>query len=229
MSDKYKRLNTLDIYAQFLDATKKQGAVVVDAHLTPVKSYVETIIPNLVKIATKNNGQIYVVFGVRIQNSDFGAGSLEVRNFMMQAVCLNGMVSKSELRQRHLGGRISDDVIFSDKTVKLETKAQASAVNDLVMGLMSKSGIKTQIANIQKSSAKELDMKKELIKLPKMGILKGEVSLIEKVLMDNKESDGVAGSGSAWKLSQAITAVARDSDSTRRRDLEEIGGSFIIG
>ncbi|MDA7514203.1 hypothetical protein N8508_00280 [bacterium] len=227
MSDRYKRMNTLEIYGQFLDATNKQGAVVVDAHLTPIKSYVETIIPKLVPVVTENNGTIYVVFGARIQNSDFGAGSLEVRNFMIQAVCLNGMVTNSPLKRKHVGSRISDDITFSERTVQLETKAQASIVNDLVTDLLSTSGIKKQISNIQDSSAKKMDMQKELLKLPKMGIQKGEVDLIGKVLMDNNESDGVAGTGSAWKLSQAITAVARDSDATRRRDLEEIGGSFI--
>jgi len=228
VSERYKRLNTSGIYAQFLDATNRNSAVVIDAHLSETKSYLETMIPQMFKIETPNNGDVHVMFGARISNSDFGAGSLEVRTFMMQAVCLNGMVRESALKQKHLGSKISDDILSSQRTVDLDTEAQGSYVNDVVGTLLSKAGIKKQIESIQASSAKEMDMQGELKKLSK-SINKAEVSLVEKVLMENNPNDGIAGTGSAWKMSQAITAVARDTeDGMKRRDLEEIGGSYLI-
>jgi hypothetical protein len=227
LSERYKRLNTAQIYKQFLVANKNHGAVVVGAALSPTKSYVETLIPNMVKIETPKNGNVHVVFGARIGNSDFGAGSLEVRTFMLQAICSNGMVTNSALRQKHLGGVISDDIEISNHTVELQTRAQASEVNDLISTLLSTEGIQRHIDSIQQSSAKTIDIPKELKKLPQSGMLKEEISLVEQVLMNNNSDDGVYGEGTAWKLSQAITAVARDAEPARRRDLETIGGTYL--
>ena len=228
LSENYRRLNTSGIYAQFLDATNSQGAIVVDAHLNEQKSYLETLIPQMFEIVTPNNGIVHVLFGARISNSDFGAGSLEVRTFMLQAVCTNGMVRDTALKQVHRGSKIDDMLLASQRTVDLDTQAQASFVNDMVTDLLSAASIKKQINSIQETSAKTIDLDKELKLLPKAGMMKGEVDLVGRMLMENNPNDGVQGIGTAWKMSQAITALARDTkNESRRRDLEEIGGTFL--
>jgi len=229
LSDKYRRLNTPEIYSQFLTAVYKNGGVVIDAHVDETRSFIETIIPTVMPIQTEKNGTVCVVFGARIGSSDYGDGALDVRTFMMQAVCLNGMVRNSIINQKHLGSRLPDDILLSEATYKKDTAAQASLVNDVVGQLMSKENLQKEAASIQKSAETEIDIDNEIKKLSNKGILKTEVGLIETVLKSGRENDGVQGEPTMWKLTQAMTAVARDHENGRRaREIQEIAGNLLV-
>lgn len=228
LSDKYRRLNTPDIYGKFLQATSKRGAIVVDAHLDPTRSWIETIIPTIMQIETANNGIVHMVFGARIGSSDYGDGALDVRTFSMQAICLNGLVRNSVMNERHLGSRIPDNIKVSERTYKLDTMAMASLVGDTISDLLSRDNLMKQAISIQQSSEKIVDLDMEIKRLPQMGVLKHEVQAIETVLMNGKESDGVVGEPSAWKLSNAMTAMARDSEPRRMREIQEIAGRLLV-
>lgn len=81
---------------------------------------------------------------------------------------------------------------------------------------------------IQIASSKEVDIEREITKIAKIGLIsKVEGEEIKKVLMDNKPEDGVQGGSSLWKLAQGVGAVARGKDDRRKRELEEVAGSFI--
>lgn len=228
LSDKYRRLNTSSIYEQFIRAATRAGARVVGAHLSNVKSYIEVLIPTLFPVQTEKNGIIHIVFGAQISNSDFGAGTLDVRTYFEQAVCLNGMVTKGGINQRHLGSRIPDDILISEETYRKDTDAMASLVNDIVTQMLSPEKIKQQIASIEATASKAVNLEHEIKKLPTAGVMKEEVKLVEAVLMNGREEDGLYGEPTMWKFTQALTAVARDAEPQRRRDLEEIAGKLMV-
>lgn len=76
--------------------------------------------------------------------------------------------------------------------------------------------------------ANEVDFDKELRKLQQGGsILKAEQQAVEKLLMNNNPDDGVQGSATLWKLTQAITAHARELTPERARELHEISGNLL--
>ena len=81
---------------------------------------------------------------------------------------------------------------------------------------------------IQGASEIDVDFDHELKNLVKNGsLLKQEKEEVEKVLMRNDPNDGVQGGATLWKLTQAITAHARELSPERSRDLHEITGALL--
>ena len=74
----------------------------------------------------------------------------------------------------------------------------------------------------------EVDFDRELKKLTGNGwLLKQESKEVEKILMRNNPDDGVQGGATLWKLTQAITAHARELSPERSRELHEISGELL--
>ena len=228
LSDQYRRLDTSKIYSAFFNECNKHGAAAISAHIDATRTYCETILPNVISIPTGKNGVVHMVFGLRISNSDFGDGALRLQSYSMQVVCLNGMTRDNMLRQVHLGRQLPDDLSLSENTYRLDTETQASLISDIVGNSFNPKSIAKQAKIIQLASESDVDLHNEIKKLKSTSLFKSEIEDIERVLISNKKSDGVQGDATLWKLSQAMTAVARDSESTRRqREIEEISGKLF--
>lgn len=81
---------------------------------------------------------------------------------------------------------------------------------------------------IQGASEIDVDFDRELKRLTSGGgLLKSESKEVEKILMRNDPDDGVTGGATLWKLTQAITAHARELSPERSRELHELSGSLL--
>lgn len=228
LSDSYRRLNSMQIYVAFLSACQNKGAVLIDAHSSETRGYLEVINKEVTSIPTKNNGMIHQVFGAQIRNSDFGAGALELKLFEMQIVCMNGMVSDSILREIHLGRKLPSDLRISEDTYKKDTEAMAGVVSDAMNQIFDPFYIAEKTKRIQAASEYEVDMKKEVKALPQIGFTQDETNEVEKRLINNNPDDGLQGGNSLWKFAQAAGAVARDAENQeRKRELQEIAGKIM--
>ena len=228
LSDSYRRLNSLDILMAFVKEATEKGAVVADALYTDTKMFVETLLPMPIEIPTVKNGTVVLFAGARFSTSDFGDGALDMRAFLLNGACLNGMVRESMMRQIHLGAKLPDSLALSEETYRLDTATSVSAVRDLTRGLYSKENIMAKAIEIQKAADIDVDFQKEITRLVKGGsMLKSEGEEVEKILMRNNPDDGVTGGSSLWKLTQAITAHAREVEPLRARELQEISGALI--
>ena len=58
-------------------------------------------------------------------------------------------------------------------------------------------------------------------------LLKTENEGVRKLLMNNNPDDGVTGGATLWKLTQGITAFAREQQPERCRELHEISGQLM--
>lgn len=230
MSDSYRRLNAVNIMSAFVDEAQRQKAEVANAYMTDTKVWCETLLPMPFDIPTKNNGIVKIFVGARFSTSDYGDGSVDMRSFILNGACLNGMVRESVMKQIHLGGRLPENIALSEETYRLDTAATASAITDLTKDLYSNETIRAKAVEIQKASEMEVDLSKELTNLVRKGsLLKNEGSEVEKLLVNNRPGDGLEGSSTLWKLSQGINAFARDldQDQKRSRELQEISGELL--
>jgi len=227
MSDKYRRLNTFKIFLAFLQAVQATGSKIVRAHSGDTQNHLEVIHPNIVHFDTPKNGKNYAIFGSGIRSSDFGDGALELRSFMMNVVCMNGMVGKSVLREVHLGGRIPENLVVSEMTMLKDTEATASLIKDATRQLYNPENQLSLIGKIQDASNASVDLEQEVKRLPKLGVQKSEVEALEKILMNNNPADGVVGEPTTWKFVNGLTAVARESEPERQRELEKIAGEMV--
>ena len=228
LSDKYRRLNSMEIFVAFLMAAQAANNVLVDAHSGETKGFLEVINPNIIEFDTPLNGRNYAVIGARIRNSDFGDGALEVYQFLMMVRCMNGVVGNSMLKEFHLGGRIPDNIAISEDTYKKDTIAKAALVTDIMKSLYAPDNTTAMIERIQGASAIPVDLVKEVERLPKLGLTLGESEAVGKVLMENNPENGLEGSATLWKLVQGLTSVARDSKPERKRELELIAGNMLV-
>lgn len=228
LSDSYRRLNSVQILTAFVEAAAGQGAVVSDAYMNDTKVWAETILPEPIVIPTAKNGDVVIFAGARFSTSDYGDGAVDMRAFMLNGACLNGMVRESVMKQVHLGGRLPDNLSLSQHTYELDTRTTVSAVRDLTRGLFSADNIREKAYEIQGASEIEVDLEREIKKLTKDGgLLKAEGQEVEKLLMKNDPEDGVQGASTLWKLTQAITAHARTLTPERSRELHEISGHLL--
>lgn len=228
LSDSYRRLNSVEILTAFVQEAAGQGAVISDAYMNDTKVWAETILPTPVTVPTKNNGDVVIFAGARFSTSDYGDGAVDMRAFMLNGACLNGMVRESVMKQVHLGSKLPDNLALSQQTYELDTKTTVSAVQDLTRGLFSADTIKRKAYEIQGASEMEVDFDRELKKLTGNGwLLKQESKEVEKILMRNNPDDGVQGGATLWKLTQAITAHARELSPERSRELHEISGELL--
>jgi len=228
LSDSYRRLNSVDILTAFMEEAGRQGAVVADARMTDTKIWAETILPMPVVIPTVKNGDVVIFMGARFSTSDYGDGAVDMRAFLLNGACLNGMVRESVMKQIHLGSRLPDNLQLSTRTYELDTQTTVSATRDLTKALFSKDAIMRKAIEIQGASEINVDFDSELRKLVRAGSLnKSDHEGVQKILMHNRPEDGMQGDSTLWKLSQAITAHAREFEPRRCRELHEISGLLM--
>jgi hypothetical protein len=228
LSDSYRRLNSVEIITGFIEEAGAQGAVVADAFMSDTKVWAETILPTPITIPTKKNGDVIIFAGARFSTSDYGDGAVDMRAFLLNGACLNGMVRESVMKQVHLGSKLPDNLQLSERTYELDTRTTVSAVRDLTKGLFGRENIMQKAIEIQGASEIEVDMNDELKRLVKAGsLLKSDSESVEKILMRNNPDDGVQGGSTLWKLTSAITAHARELEPRRSRELHEISGALL--
>lgn len=228
LSDSYRRLNSVEILTAFVQEASGQGAVISDAYMNDTKVWAETILPQPIIVPTAKNGDVVIFAGARFSTSDYGDGAVDMRAFLLNGACLNGMVRESVMKQIHLGSKLPDNLALSQQTYELDTKTTVSAVRDLTRGLFSRESLTQKAYEIQGASEIDVDPEKEITKLTKSGLLlKQEGKEVEKILMKNDPEDGVQGAATLWKLTQAITAHARELTPERSRELHEISGALL--
>lgn len=228
LSDSYRRLNSVEILTAFVQEAADQGAVISDAYMNDTKIWAETILPTPLTVPTAKNGNVVIFAGARFSTSDYGDGAVDMRAFLLNGACLNGMVRESVMKQVHLGSKLPDNLQLSQQTYELDTKTTVSAVRDLTKGLFSKDNLMKKAIEIQGASEMEVDFEHELKRLTRDGgLLKQEGKEVEKILMRNDPEDGVQGGATLWKLTQAITAHARELSPERSRELHELSGQLL--
>ena len=186
LSDSYRRLNSVDILTAFVQETGSQGAVIADAYMSDTKIWAEAILPEPILIPTRKNGNIMIYAGARFSTSDYGDGAVDMRAFLLNGICLNGMVRESVMKQVHLGSKLPDNLRLSEQTYELDTKTTVSAVRDLTRGLFDSDNLHRKALEIQVASETDVDFEHELSRLVKSGnLLKSDSENVEKILMRN--------------------------------------------
>ena len=67
-----------------------------------------------------------------MENSDFGNGALSVRAYLLRIWCTNLAITQEEMRQVHLGKRLDESMIYSERTYELDAQATVSALKDVI-------------------------------------------------------------------------------------------------
>jgi hypothetical protein len=223
LSDKFRRLDNRPLLDSFIGAATAIGAVPYDGVASDLSASVRAIIPRIYEPVP---GEA-LVFGLSWTNSDFGARQYAIAAFVLRLVCLNGMVGASQLKQVHLGGRLSEDLQLSQKTYDLDTRTMVSATNDVVRGALNPKSIDLQLDMIRRAASTETDLKSQWAAIGK-ALSKKETETVRQAF-DGPDVINLPAGNTAWRLSNALSWVANTDklNPERKIELQSLAGSVV--
>src|SRR4029077_9558132 len=225
LSDQFKRVDCRPMLDAFLGAVQSRGAVPAGGAITETRCVVRVLVP---KIYEPTPGE-FVVYGMQFANSDFGAGTYALSDFVLRLLCLNGMTGDKQLRQIHLGKRISDDIELSAKTHALDTKTLVSATIDTVDKLISDVVLDKRTKAIGDLSKQELSFEQAASQVGKR-LSKSEREASEEIY-EGPDVLNVPAGKNMWRFTNALSFLANDEkkipSADRRIELQEMAGRLL--
>ena len=222
LSDKYRRLDSRPLIEAFADSVQNIGAVPVDGLANDTKVSIKALLPEIYEPAPNE----VIAFGLQWENSDYGNGAHCMRAFMLRLWCTNFAIADTSLRQVHLGKRLSDDIVFSEETYRLDTAANASALKDMVKHSLSADTVKLYCDAIKNAHEEKIDVSKAVETLKKR-LTKGEVDQVVEAF-NSPDVEMMPAGNSKWRLSNALSWVAGQlEDGERALELQAEAGRVI--
>jgi hypothetical protein len=223
LSDRYKRLDSRPLVEAFASTCKEMGAVPIDGYGTDTKVGLTAVLPKIYEPVPNEP----ISFGAHWENSDYGNGRHMVHGFIDRAWCANGLIMSVGFAQVHLGKRIEESIVLSERTHQLDTMATASAVVDVVRNTLSEDMIQTFCQRVKEAHEQEIDPAKAVSLLAKQ-INKGEAKLVTDTF-NSPDVEMLPPGNTAWRLSNAISWVAGNeiSDAERKMELMKIAGAVL--
>ena len=163
--------------------------------------------------------------GMHVRNSDVGAASFVVEAMIVRRSCSNGMIFGDSIDQRHIGKRLQEGDIWSQRTTELNAALTVSQVDDMTKYSFDVTNAKRFADSLQglknepiEVSAKYIDATERILKLSE----EDKDSIWKKVRENNK-----------YELVQAVTAYANDlfkgtkPDPEKATKMQKIGGELV--
>ena len=221
VSDRYRRLDSRPLVEALADEALKAGAVPVDGVATETRVALKVILPQILEPIPGE----YLAVGAEWSTSDYGNGVHSFRAFSIRVACLNGLTRENLLKQVHLGGKLSEEIEFSDRTHRLDTAASVSALRDVVRGAFGPAGRDRMLGAI--CAANDRTMNKAQLSAATRALPKN----VQKSVIDAFESPDVINlpeGNTAWRASNAVSWIARNTqDPELRLDLERAAGALV--
>lgn len=214
LSDSFRRLDTRPIIEAFCTAAAKIGAVPVEGTSLDTKVNIKALLPRIFEPVPNE----VVCFGVTFSNSNFGDGALSVRVFILRLWCTNYAITDEALRQVHLGGRLPDDITFSDRTYRLDTQRSASMVSDLLTHELSPQRVNEVCALIQRANEEKIEAHAVKSFLAKH-LNQSEAKAVSEAFA-SADVENLPPGQTSWRLSNALSWIAGKEEVGPRRRLE---------
>jgi hypothetical protein len=220
LSDKYRRLDSRPLVDALAAEAQAVGAVPFDGVSTSTRVALKVILPRVIEVAGDA-----MLLGVEWSNSDYGNGTHSVRAFAIRVMCLNGMTRENLMKQVHLGGRLGDDVAFSERTYRLDTATSVSALQDVVRGALGAGGMESTVGAIQKAASTEFSSA-QLERATRNATKEQQKKIVDAY--EGMDVVNLPPNKTAWRASNAISWIARAVESDEQRlDLERLAGSLV--
>lgn len=221
LSDRFARYDSRPVLDRFIAAVQSVGALPLNGIATDTRWSLKAVLP---KIYEPVPGEV-LVYGLELLNSDFGNGALLLRQFMDRLWCWNLCSGEDAVRKTHLGAQLDEDIAYSERTYRLQTETQVSAVADATQHLLSEDRCEEMNNVIRKAADKEVSWKEVKSRL-KM-LTKGETEKV-KDLFEGQDTYNLPAGQTAWRLSNAVSWLATGlEDNERKLDLERAAGQLI--
>lgn len=220
LSDRFRRLDSAPIVEAFIERITAHKAIPLEGKVLDTKFFLKVVLPHILEPLP---GEV-MLWGVQLKNSDYGDGKLEISGFVHRLRCTNLAVGEDGFSQIHLGGRLADEIEFSQRTYQLDTETTASAVKDVVDAVFEPASVRRKQEMIQQL-AKENTNADAVLKAmrSKSKLTKQEAEEVAR-LFSSAEIELLPPGQNAWRLSNAISLLAQGAEPARQLELEELAG-----
>jgi hypothetical protein len=132
------------------------------------------------------------------------------------------------LSQIHLGGQLSQDVEFSQRTYESDTRTTVFALRDIIKNTLGPANTSNLLETIKRANEQEINWRSTAPLLTKK-LLKDEL----KSVRDAFESNDVINlppAKSIWRVSNALSWIAgKTEDEDRKLELQRLAGAVMGG
>ncbi|MBG94895.1 MAG: hypothetical protein CL793_06540 [Chloroflexi bacterium] len=221
LSDRYKRLDSQQLAATFVENMNKVGAVPVEGNFSDTTFHLRALLPQVYEPIPNE----VLAFGMSWSNSDYGRGANVIEVFALRLWCTNYAIGQNCMRQVHIGKRFEPgNIQFSQKTHDLDTEASVSAMEDVIQGGLKEDNIHRIISSIQEAYEEEVHPKSIFADLRK-AIGKG---MAEEVIETYNSADivNLPAGNSKWRMSNALSWVAKEKTVDEQFKLMRLAGQY---
>lgn len=222
LSDAYRRLDSRPIVDQFIAAVQAFGGIPLDGFALETRIAIKAVLPMVFEPVPNE----VLIFGVALENSDFGNGALSLRTFIERLACTNRMISNEDLRKIHLGARLGEDLGLSERTYLLDSQTMASAVNDIVTKSLSAESVNGLLENIKMANEQKIQPA-QMQEFLKRHLSKEEAGRVIEAY-NSPEIEMLPPGNTTYRMANAISWIANQTkDEDRRLDLMHVSGLVL--
>ena len=222
LSDRYRRLDSRPIVEAFASAVQQKGAFPYAGYVTDTKIALQAIMPEVYEPIP---GEL-VAYGLSLENSDFGNGALSVRAYLLRIWCSNLAITQEEMRQVHLGKRLDESMLYSNRTYELDARATVSALKDVIKGQLDAGSLRRRMDAVRHANDQEVNPQRAKETFRRL-LQKGESEAALQAF-ESPDTYNLPAGNTNWRLSNAISWIAgQTKDSERKLDLMKIAGDVL--
>jgi hypothetical protein len=161
-----------------------------------------------------------------LENSDFGNGALSVRAYLLRIWCSNLAITQGEVQQVHLGRRLDDSMLYSQRTYELDAEMTVSALKDVIDGQLSAEALRKRMDAVREAHKQAVDIGSARDFLRK-ALLKTEAEAVVEAY-NSPDTENLPAGSSKWRLSNAISWIAgKTEESERKLELMKLAGEVL--
>lgn len=242
LSDAYRVLDNHDLFFASYETARKAGAEISRVSLSDDRFEMRLIAPgwreeiDFRKASGRKGqggpgGQSVMIPGCYVSNSETGKGGLNIKPFVLDLVCLNGMVGEQAFTKVHLGSR-NEAGYLSAETRGERDKVLWLEVRDLIGATFDRDRFKALVADMAETAQAELAEPVEavdaVVAAYEMSDDDRQAILNELVSPSHDRDPGRTIFGLMCAVTERAKAYA-DSDPERATDLEEAGYELMAG
>jgi hypothetical protein len=149
-----------------------------------------------------------------------------MRVFILRLACLNGATMEDMISQVHVGRELPDNIEFSERTYRLDTNAQRSALRDVISNTFASRQVDKRLAGIRLANERGVEWRSIQSRLQKR-LLKGELEEAKKAF-ESEDVVNLPPVHTVWRASNALSWIARSArDPERKLELERVAGEIL--
>lgn len=222
LSPRYKRRHPGRILDVLIQGFKHHGLIAYDAWCSDTRHGVRAVLDRIVEPVPNE----CLGIGVYYSESPYGNGATSLSIFAERMWCTNLAVMEQSLREVHLGGRLSEDVSWSDDTYRKDTDLMSSQLTDMLEGTISEKAIEKLCRVVKAAHAQKLDAK-GFADFLKKHLSAGDASSV-LAAYNTADVEMLPAGNNVWRASNAISFFAGTvNDEEKKLDLQRLAGKIL--